>query len=853
VRYRILLYRLFFVLLYTLLPLVSLRAQGLQENDPTLWPEPERAFLQDGPGLLLTPEQRTELRGFNPEARARWIQEFLNRDPIQATPDNELRKGIARRQRLAADQYLSPQDVRSQLLFLNGEPADRLQIDCGTAFKQLEIWTYRRGVGPDGKPLDHQLVLYTPGKGEPFHLWVPSDSKRVLFTPQMEYWLQQWEELHGKIGAERFDLQVCKEAVKVDEATGVPGLTGVGSRRSKFRPRDNSAFLAPPKEVADWARVAAETRLPDVSPELKIASVDLRFPDRDGQRILTRALVQLPPNAGFKLSADAKPSTRLIVEGMVEQEAKAFEDFRMRFQLPAGKPGEPVVLAIDRPLRPKQNYVLRLKIRDEVGGAETWISRGFRVPIDPVPEAAVAGAAIAQGELVPQKTAAGADSLLMLPPTEDVLIGVWRAQAIVTGERIKKVNFLVDGKLQLATSKAPYSAEVRLSSFPTEQTVRAEGYDAEGKLVAADQVILNQPRGGFNVRIVTPAKGTRAQGNRAQTKAEVVVPEGRRLQTMEFRVNDQLIKSLAKPPWQVEVPVPDAELVYLTVVAVLDDGTRSEAVRYLRAPQYVSEVDVDLVELYTAVTDRSNNLVDNLKQDDFEVYESGKKQELVKFDQVRNLPLTVCMLIDTSGSMASSLSATQTAAAGFLQSAMKPGDKAFAVSFARRPRLEIAPTDDINAVVQSISGLQAVGDTALHDALVHSLYYFRGVKGQRALVLLSDGDDNSSYINFKDAMEYASRSGVAVYAIGLNLTFFDTGIKGKLGELAASSGGRAFFTNSPQELPAIYKQIETELRNRYLLAYNSTEAGTQQTGFRPVEVKMKKPGLKARTEKGYYP
>ncbi|HSU84506.1 MAG TPA: hypothetical protein VLR69_18980, partial [Thermoanaerobaculia bacterium] len=80
-RYRI---SLFFLLL-TLLPPALLRAQGLQENDPTLWPEPERAFFQDGPGLLLTPEQRTELRGFNPEARARWIQQFLDRDPNPRT------------------------------------------------------------------------------------------------------------------------------------------------------------------------------------------------------------------------------------------------------------------------------------------------------------------------------------------------------------------------------------------------------------------------------------------------------------------------------------------------------------------------------------------------------------------------------------------------------------------------------------------------------------------------------------------------------------------------------------------------------------------------------------------------
>lgn len=842
-------HRISLFLFFLMLPFALLRAQGLQENDPTLWPEPERAFLQDGPGLLLTTEQRTELRGFNPEARARWIQEFLDRDPNPQTPVNELREGIARRQRLANDEYLSPQDVRWQLLFLDGKPDDRTQIDCGTAFKPLELWSYREGVGPDGKPVERQLVLYAPERGVPFRLWIPSDSKRALFTSQMEYWLQQWEEYRGRVG-ERFDLQVCKQAKKIDEATGVPGLTGAGTRASKVRPKDNSSYLAPPKELATWARQAAATQIPDASPTLKVASTEMHFPDSDRERIVARAIVQLPPDAGLKPSADAKPYLRLIVEGMVEQQNKQFENFRMRFQLPQPKPGEPVVLAVDRALRPKESFVLRMKIKDEVGGGEAWVARGFRVPMDPTPEPTVAVAA--QGELVPQKTVSGADSLLLLPPTDDVLIGLWRAEAIVTGERIQKVAFLVDGKAQLTTSKKPFSAELRLSSFPTEQTVRAEGYDAEGKLIAADNVIVNQPKGAFNVRIVSPAKGTRTQGNSTLAKAEVFVPEGRILRSMEFRVNDQLVTSLTKPPWQAEVPVPEGDLVYLTAVATLDDGSHVEALRYLRAPENVSEVDVDLVELYAAVTDRSGNLVNDLKQDDFEVYESGKKQELVKFDQVKNLPLTVCMLIDTSGSMSSSLSTAQQAATGFLQSVMKPGDKAFAVSFARRPKLEIAPTDDVGAVVQAISGLQAVGDTALHDALVHSLYYFRGVKGQRALVLLSDGDDNSSYITYKEAMEYASRSGVAVYTIGLNLSFMDTVIKSKLNELSSSSGGRAFFTNDPKELPGIYKQIEVELRSRYLLAYNSTEAGAQ-TGYRSVEVKVKKAGLKARAEKGYYP
>jgi Ca-activated chloride channel family protein len=287
-------------------------------------------------------------------------------------------------------------------------------------------------------------------------------------------------------------------------------------------------------------------------------------------------------------------------------------------------------------------------------------------------------------------------------------------------------------------------------------------------------------------------------------------------------------------------------------VVTLDDGSTTEAVRYLKSPQFVSEVEVNLVELYVAVTDRSGDYVTDLTQADFEVYESEKRQEIVKFELVQGLPLTLGILLDTSGSMAGSMVETQKAASGFLESVMRPKDRAFAVSFARRPSLIMPPTDDVGAVIQAIDGLQAVGDTALHDALVHTLYYFRGVQGQRALVLLSDGDDNASYINYKDVIEYAKRSGVAIYTIGLNIPVFETGIRGKLGDLAQSTGGRTFLTSNPEELPGIYKQIEAELRSRYLVAYNSTET-SGQPGFRPVEVKVKKGGLKARAARGYYP
>jgi VWFA-related protein len=842
-----------FLSLLSFLSFAYLAAQSPQPNDPTLWPEPQRSFFQDGPGLLLTPEQRAELSALDAEARARWIEAFLDQDPVPETPANELREGIARRLRLAEDQFLSPRDVRAQLLFLNGLPKDRLVVDCGAVFVPLEIWTYQRGVGPDGKPLDRQALVYAPGKGKPYRLWLPSDSKRVLYTSQMEYWLQQWEEGHGRyFRAVRFDLQNCDEAKQIDEATGVPGLTGAHTRRGAIRPKNASFFLAPPADLARWAGEAAGGELPPLPADLKISSAEVRFPGREGQRVVARVLISLPPDAGFQVSNEAKPAVKLIVEGLMEQgEGQTFDEFRMRFQLPPPQSGEPLVLAIDRPLRPKEVFVARLKIRDESAGSEARIFRGFRVPAEPTAEPEPARAAV--GELVPLAAAAGPDSLLLLPPSQDILMGLWRADSLVTGERIQKVTFLVDGKAQLTTSKRPFSAEVRLEQFPTEQTVRAEGYDAEGKLVAADEVIVNQPRGAFNVRVVSPPKGTKVQGVRAKARAEVVVPDGRRIQTVEFRVNDETVASLTTPPWETEVAVPaGVELVYLTVSATLDDGTRAEAVRYLRSPVYASEVDVNLVELYVAVTDRSGDLVKDLRQEDFEVYESEKKQEIVKFELVRSLPLVVGVLLDTSGSMAGSLVDTVKAASGFLESVLTPRDKAFAVSFARRPVLLMPPTDDVGAVVQAVEGVQAMGDTALHDALVHSLYYFRGIQGQRALVLLSDGDDNASYIKYKDALEYAGRSGVAIYAIGLNLPVFEVSVRAKLEEFTKATGGRVFFTHNAEDLPGIYKQIEAELRSRYLVAYNSTEI-SGLSGFRPVEVKLKKGGLKARTARGYYP
>jgi Ca-activated chloride channel family protein len=868
-------------------------------EDPSLfWPEPQRAFLHDGPGLLLTDSQREELLSLDEEGRTRFIEDFLA-DPDPTTPENELREAIARRKRLVQQEFSSPSDIRAQVLFLNGRPDRRLPVECGMAFVPLEIWIYRdpdaeipepkeetvettgeepgEGTGEAASDASEDsllnatpeklakrkelpgraLVFYEPSPGEPWRLWLPLDSKRALYTSEMEYWLEDWEELQGRMfRAKRFDLQVCDTAPLVDLATGVRALRDF--QQDRPTQADYERFVQPPEDLAAWARKALHTQIEPPPPELAIQDVEIQFPQKLGERMVTRALITLPPG-GFGVDTEGdEPKVRFSVNGVIEEDGKVFDDFRLRFELDPPSEGTPLALAVDRELRPGREFLIRMTVRDDVTEAEAQVVRGFVVATEAqkldLPEPDLQQMVLAVGEELARQRIPGADSLILVPPESDVVIGLWRAEALVTGDTIQKVVFLVDGTPQLSRTSPPWTAELRLNEFPTEQIVQVEGYGADGELVASDEVVLNQPRGAFRVSIVEPPRGGGRVDGEVTTRAEVVVPEDRRVEKVEFRLNDELVATLDKPPWQTRVVVDgSAEMSYVAATAYLDDGRRAEDVRFLNAPKYLERVDVNLVELYTAVTDRNGRLQPNLTQNDFQVFEDGRPQQIVKFELVRNLPLTVGITIDTSGSMVQSIGEAKRAAVAFLENVIERGDKTFAVGFSNRAELLMPPTDDIEAVEDVLEKLQAIGWTALHDAIVTSLYYFRGVRGQRALVLLSDGDDTSSSIGFREALEYARRSGVAIYPIGLDVGRLDLGVRNKLRSLAEETGGQAFFISKAEELQGVYDQIETELRSRYLLAYNSDSESDENKGFREVEVKVDKHGLKARTIRGYYP
>ena len=315
------------------------------------------------------------------------------------------------------------------------------------------------------------------------------------------------------------------------------------------------------------------------------------------------------------MNEDGKDRIKLTVEGTIERDGQSFEEFRMRFRMPPPDAAGLVALLLERRLRPEQPFLLRMKVRDEVSGAEARVARGFLVPEKP--EARLARASTlsaAQGEMIPLALT-GKDSLVLVPPIDEVVLGTWRADAMVNGDRIVKVVFLVDGEPQFSRTKPPYSAEIRLAPAPREQVVKVEGYDAAGELVASDEVMVNQTRGAFRVMITEPAERARI-GRRVKVRAEVAVPDENRVELVEIKVNDRLVTTLSAPPWQTDVDVPEDPIVHLTIVAQLDDGRRTETVRFLRAPENLEQVDVNLVELFATVTD-GGNLVRGLAAGDW--------------------------------------------------------------------------------------------------------------------------------------------------------------------------------------------------------------------------------------------
>jgi VWFA-related protein len=270
------------------------------------------------------------------------------------------------------------------------------------------------------------------------------------------------------------------------------------------------------------------------------------------------------------------------------------------------------------------------------------------------------------------------------------------------------------------------------------------------------------------------------------------------------------------------------------------------------------EVGVEVVSVTAVVFDKGGKLVHGLGAKDVELLEDGVKQDVTYFreassqgDPADRVPLSIVLVLDTSGSMKESLHFLQEAVLNFVYK-LDEVDEALVVSFNESVKGSAEFTGDTDRLERFVEGLQAWGGTSLYDAIHYSLGRIKDQPGRKALVVFTDGADTTSTMGEKEVVDYARSVEATVYCIG----FHTTGLmgagppRGFLRKIATETGGQFFSPDKVGDLIKVFAEIAAELKNHYLLAYTPKRAA--DGSWRQIVLKVNRPGSEVRVRKGYF-
>ncbi|HEY1528709.1 MAG TPA: VWA domain-containing protein [Candidatus Angelobacter sp.] len=266
----------------------------------------------------------------------------------------------------------------------------------------------------------------------------------------------------------------------------------------------------------------------------------------------------------------------------------------------------------------------------------------------------------------------------------------------------------------------------------------------------------------------------------------------------------------------------------------------------------------DEVNVIFTVVDKDGRLVRNLKQDQFRIKDNNlPPRQITNFAAQTNLPLQVGLLIDASNSIRDRFQFEKDSASEFLYEIIRPkSDRAFVMAFDEKPDVTQDFTDNLDKLRDGVKAIRAGGGTALWDAIYVAcrdklMKEPSTTTVRRAIILVSDGDDNQSHVYRDEAIDMAQRAGVIVYAISTTLVETHTKGNDNLKALAEATGGRVFLSTKIDDVVASFSQIQEELRSQYSVSYRPENFVTNGQ-FRPVQITADSKKYKVRVKKGYY-
>jgi VWFA-related protein len=292
------------------------------------------------------------------------------------------------------------------------------------------------------------------------------------------------------------------------------------------------------------------------------------------------------------------------------------------------------------------------------------------------------------------------------------------------------------------------------------------------------------------------------------------------------------------------------------------------------------KLDVDVVSILTSVRDKRGALVPNLERADFTVMEDGKPQEIKYFTKETDLPLTIGLLIDVSGSQRNLIDIERSAASQFFTQVLRKKDEAFVIQFGEEAELLQDYTNStklLNAALgqlrpsSGVSGLHpgpvptAGGPrgTVLYDAIYLAAHEkLRTEVGRKVVVVITDGVDQGSRLTLNQAVESAQKADAVIYSIdysdpraygggGYGMVFGGGGGEGYLRKMSDETGGRVYKVDRKHTLDQIFKELQDEMRSQYAIGYTPAN-DTKDGSYRKLDIKLSNKDLKAQARKGYY-
>lgn len=417
-------------------------------------------------------------------------------------------------------------------------------------------------------------------------------------------------------------------------------------------------------------------------------------------------------------------------------------------------------------------------------------------------------------------------------------------------EPVERLALFINGVKHSEVAGRRMTSQVNVGLYIRRLRMRAVGYDAEGKIVGEDEMVVNDPRPPFRVKLqgppVWPESGT------IELHANVLRPAEVSVGGVDFYVGEEKVATAAAAPYMASVDAtrfPGA--IYARVVARGTRGQEANDVFFFGDRAHAS-ADVTVQQIPLSVADGKP-----LRAEAITLVDNGTVRKIESLSAAGDQPLHVILLIDYSESMLEELPVVKAAAKQFAHALLRPQDRIAVAGFHQKTFWLTGYTNDWNAAAQAVDRVKPIGETHLYDSVIEMLYEIQKTPGRHALVVLTDGVDQGSRFKLDHLVHYARYAGVPVYPIVKNKRLsrwmkFGVGhLQAKrLAHIAEDTGATYFIIQRERELEKVYTRIAQELRQQYQVVFHSEAEIADQ--WRPLKIESRG-GQNLRIPRGYFP